>query len=71
MVDPDQGALVGATVTVENAVSHYNHAAVTDADGKFELGNIPFNNYRLTASAPGFESRSQDINVRTPIRMEA
>ncbi len=70
VVDPDQAAIVGATVTVANPVSHYSHDIITDAEGKFELGNLPFNNYHVTANAPGFQTKSQDVNVRTPIPME-
>ncbi|HTX34107.1 MAG TPA: TonB-dependent receptor [Bryobacteraceae bacterium] len=70
VVDPDQAALVGATVTVSNPVSHYSHAIVTDAEGKFELPNLPFNNYHVTAAAPGFQTKAQDVNVRTPIPIE-
>jgi len=69
--DPDQAAIVGATVTVENPVSHYNHSTTTNTEGKFEIGNLPFNNYHVTASAQGFQSSSQDVNVRTPIAVEA
>ena len=71
VLDPDQASIVGATVTVENPVSHYTHSAVTGTDGKYELVNIPYNNYHLTASAPGFQSSSQDVNVRTPVPLEA
>ncbi|MGO9257011.1 MAG: carboxypeptidase regulatory-like domain-containing protein [Bryobacteraceae bacterium] len=70
VLDPDQAAIVGATVTLENPVSHYNRAITTDTEGKFELSNVPFNNYHLSATAPGFESGAQDVNVRTPIPLD-
>jgi hypothetical protein len=71
VLDPDQAAIVGATVTLENPVSHYNRATTTDTEGKFELNNVPFNNYRLSVTAPGFERGAQDVNVRTPIPLDA
>jgi hypothetical protein len=38
--------------------------------GKFEFDNIPFNNYHLTASASGFQSGTQNIDVRSPVPVE-
>ena len=70
VLDSSEAAIVGATVKIENPVSHYSRTVVTDSEGKFAYDNIPFNNYHLTVTAPGFQSARQDANVRTPVPVE-
>src|ERR1700761_4236449 len=70
VVDPSGAAVKGATVQIHNPVSGYNPAAQTDSQGRFELTNIPYNNYHLTASASGFQTIAQDVDVRSPIPLE-
>ena len=43
---------------------------VTDGQGRFELDNVPFNNYHLTVTAAGFQVRVEDVAVRTPVPLE-
>jgi Carboxypeptidase regulatory-like domain len=71
VVDPSGGAIMGATVEIQNPVSHYDKNVQTDAEGNFEFDNIPFNNYHLSASAKGFQGGEQDINVRSPLPVGA
>ncbi len=68
--DPSGAAIPGAAVTIENPVSHYTQATKTDGQGKFEFGNIPFNNYHLVISASGFGAGQKDVDVRSPIPVE-
>jgi hypothetical protein len=68
--EPSGAAIPGATVEIQNPVSHYNRTATTGPQGKFQFDNIPFNNYHTTASARGFQSGEQDINVRSAIPVE-
>jgi hypothetical protein len=70
VVDPSGAAIPGATVTVENPVSHFTGSATTDAQGNFEIHNIPFNNYHATASSQGFNRAAQDVDVHSVIPME-
>ena len=70
VLDPSGAAIKGATVGVLNPVSHYQQSAKTDGQGKFEFDNIPYNNYHLTASAAGFQSAEQDVDVRSPVPVE-
>src|ERR1700761_2694916 len=70
VVDPSGAAVKGATVQIHNPVSGYNPAAQTDSQGRFELTNIPYNNYHLTAAAPGFQAGVQDVDVRSPVPIE-
>src|ERR1700683_4837688 len=69
-VDPSGAVVKGASVEITNPVSHYEQKTVTDSQGKFELDNIPFNNYNLTVAATGFQVNVQDLSVRTPVPLD-
>ncbi len=62
---------MGATVEIQNPVSRYDKRLQTDAQGNFEFDNVPYNNYHLTASAKGFQGGEEDVNVRSPLPVEA
>ncbi len=70
VLDPSGAVIAGTVVTIQNPVSHYVRSATTDAQGKFEFANVPYNNYHLTALAAGFQPATQDINVRSAVPME-
>jgi hypothetical protein len=70
ILDPSGAAVVGASVEISNPVSHYDRKAVTDGQGKFELDNVPFNNYHLTVTAAGFQVNAQDVSVRTAVPLD-
>ncbi len=67
VLDPSGAAVAGASVEVQNPVSHYTQTAQTDNQGNFALTNIPYNNYHLSAIASGFQPATQDVDVRSPI----
>ncbi|MGA2716285.1 MAG: TonB-dependent receptor, partial [Bryobacteraceae bacterium] len=71
VLDPSGAMITGATVEIQNPVSRYDMSAQTDAQGNFEFDNVPYNNYHLSASAKGFQGGEQDINVRSPLPVEA
>jgi len=72
VLDPSGAVIAGAVVTIENPVSHYSRSTVTDSQGKFEFDNLPYNNYHLSAAATatGFQTAAEDINVRSAVPME-
>lgn len=70
VLDPSGAAIPGATVQIQNPVSGYNKSVQTDPQGNFQLNNIPFNSYHLSASAPGFQGAEQDLNVRSQVPVE-
>jgi hypothetical protein len=70
VLDPSGAAIVGATVQIENPVSHYNQTAKTDNQGNFAFVNIPYNNYHLSASASGFQSGTAEADVRSPLPLD-
>ena len=55
VTDPSKAAVPGAKVRIENPVSHHVQEVQTGGDGHFQIPNIPFNPYHLTATASGFE----------------
>ena len=65
--DPSNAAVPGATVSLENPVSHYDQTVKTDAQGTFQLVNIPFNNYHIVVTKEGFANGQLDVDVRSPI----
>ncbi len=70
VVDPSGLAIPAASVEIRNPVSHYDRTVKTDANGKFQFENIPFNNYHTTVTAQGFQQAEQDIDVRSAIPLD-
>ncbi len=71
VTDPSKAAVPGAAVTIQNPVSHYSQTLKTDSQGKFEFNNIPYNNYHVAVSAEGFAPAEKDVDVRSPIPIDA
>jgi hypothetical protein len=67
VLDPSGAAIKGAAVEIQNPISGYNRSAQTDTQGNFEFDNIPFNPYHASVVAPGFQTGSQDVDVRSPV----
>jgi hypothetical protein len=70
ILDPSGAAIPGATVEIQNPVSGYDKSVRSNAQGYFELDNIPFNNYHLSASAAGFQGSEQDVTVRSALPVD-
>jgi hypothetical protein len=70
VLDPSGAAIPKATVEIQNPVSRFSKTARTDAQGNFELDNVPFNPYHMSASASGFVSGTQDLDVRSPLPLD-
>jgi hypothetical protein len=67
-VTDSSGAVIpGATVTVENPVSGLHRSTTTDASGQYQFTNLPFNPYHLNVSMTGFNTLSQDVEVRSVV----
>ena len=69
VLDPSGAAIGGAAVELHNAISNLTGARA-DAQGRFTFDNIPFNSYHLSATAPGFQPGSQDVEVRSAIPLD-
>ncbi|MBV8832391.1 MAG: TonB-dependent receptor, partial [Acidobacteriaceae bacterium] len=70
VLDPSGAAVSGSTVEIENPVSHYNRSVQTDSQGHFEFDNVPFNNYHTTAAAKGFQTGTQDVDLRSTVPVD-
>jgi len=67
--DPSGSSVPGATVEITNPVSGFHRETTTDTDGAFRFTNVPFNPYHLKVAATGFNSHSQDVDVRSTVPM--
>ena len=67
VLDPSGAVVAKATVQIENPISHFTQTVRTDGQGNFQLSNLPFNNYHLTVSAPGFQPATQDVDIRSAV----
>jgi hypothetical protein len=67
VTDASGGAVPGATIEIQNPVSHYSRSTATDADGKFRFANVPFNPYHLVVTADGFAASARDVEVRSSV----
>jgi outer membrane receptor protein involved in Fe transport len=68
IVKDPSGALVrDAKVTVTQPLTGYTQTVQTDQQGAFKLVNIPFNTYKVTAEAAGFQSTEQSIDLESSV----
>ncbi len=65
--DPTGAVVPGAKVEIHNPVSGYDRSAATDTSGTFTIPNVPYNNYHVSVTAPGFASYAQDVDVRSVV----
>src|SRR5712692_10446660 len=65
--DPSGSSVPGAKVAVSNPVCGFHREATTDTDGAFRFTNVPFNPYHLVVTAAGFNSYTQDVDVRSTV----
>jgi hypothetical protein len=70
VLDPSGAVVKGATIQIQNPVSHYNQSVQADGQGRFEFDNIPYNPYHVSAVMTGFETAEQDLDVRSPLPIE-
>jgi hypothetical protein len=70
VLDPTGAVVPNATVEIHNPVSKYDRSTTTDASGRFNFTNIPFNPYHLKVTAAGFAAYAQDVEVRSSVPMD-
>src|SRR6184192_3974838 len=63
VTDPSGALVSGATVQIGNHVSGYTRTTKTDNSGQFRFYNVPFNPYRINATAPGFAATTKSIDI--------
>lgn len=67
VTDPQGNAIPGATISLQNPVSGFNHETKSDGVGSFNFDNVPFGSYHVVISASGFASATADVSVRTAV----
>src|SRR6267154_2609832 len=68
VVKDQSGASVpGAKVEISYPVSGLHRETTSDSDGSFRFTNVPFAPYHLVVTAAGFDSISQDVDVRSAV----
>jgi len=67
VIDPTGAVVTSATVEIHNPVSEFDRTTTTDASGKFEFTNVPFNNYHMTVVAAGFATYVHDVEPRSVV----
>jgi hypothetical protein len=64
VTDPRGAVVVGATITVTDAVTNQTYTAVTDQQGRYKIEGLPAQTYTLVVSAPGFsDARREAVKV--------
>src|ERR1700680_3958055 len=67
VLDPSGAVVPNATVEIHNPVSAFDRSTTTDSAGKFSFPNVPFNPYHLHVTAPGFDQKAQDVEIRSAV----
>src|SRR5579859_4099738 len=65
--DSTGGVIAGAKVEISNPVTGFRRETTTGNDGSFRFTNVPFNPYHLVATATGFNTFTQDVDVRSTV----
>ena len=63
VLDQQQAAMPGVTVTGTNTATGYNRVATTDAEGAYHLTALPVGTYQLKVELTGFQSLTREILV--------
>src|SRR5262249_4003688 len=69
--DTTDAVIAGAKVELKNPITGYSQVRQTDATGSFRFTNIPYNNYHIEVTQPGFAPGTQDVNVRSAVPVAA
>ncbi|WP_321476007.1 TonB-dependent receptor [uncultured Paludibaculum sp.] len=70
VTDPSGAPVAAARVVVRNALTNFERQAESDADGAFQITNIPARNYEVNVSAPGFRAHESTISLSARLTLE-
>ncbi|MBA2340145.1 MAG: carboxypeptidase regulatory-like domain-containing protein, partial [Pyrinomonadaceae bacterium] len=70
VADASGAAVVGASVTLENANDNYRQTVSSDKEGRYTFVNVPFNSYTLTVTQAGFTAARDEVALRTSLPVE-
>ncbi|HWZ42608.1 MAG TPA: carboxypeptidase regulatory-like domain-containing protein [Candidatus Saccharimonadales bacterium] len=63
VADSTGAVLPKATVTATNAETGFSRSATTNANGEYELNQLPAGSYTVAATAQGFQGRQLSLNL--------
>ncbi len=69
ITDPSGAAIAGAQVDITNPLTTFRQTVTSDADGSYRFRQLPFNQYHLTVTAPGFAPFTFDFSIRSAVPM--
>ena len=67
VTDPSGAVIPNASVRLANQVSGFDRTVSTDAQGQFEITNVPFNPYQIIVSVKGFAPTIQNVEIRSSV----
>jgi hypothetical protein len=67
VTDPSGAVIPNASVRLANQVSGFDRTVSTDAQGQFEITNVPFNPYQISVSVKGFAPTIQNVEIRSSV----
>ena len=63
VLDPNGGAVVGATVLLHDKTRGQDHTAETTSAGSYSFPNVPTGTYTMTITASGFSDATGEVVV--------
>ena len=67
VTDTTGAVIPGASVHLANSVSGVDRTATTDGTGQFDIANVAFNTYQISATANGFDRFHQSLDVHSVV----
>ncbi|MBY0507931.1 MAG: TonB-dependent receptor [Bryobacteraceae bacterium] len=67
VIDPSGAAVAGALVEILNPLTNYRQTMRSEADGGYRFRQLPFNQYHLEVTAPGFAPFTSDFAIRSAV----
>src|SRR5882762_9685020 len=71
--DRTQAVVAGARIVATNVQTNFKQETVSTADGSYRILALPAGNYKLTATAPGFQqftATNIDLKVNDQLRID-
>src|SRR5829696_789434 len=74
VVDPQGSPVADVIISIQNALTGFSHQVITSDTGEYQLTNLPFQTYSVTAAKEGFERWTTQVALRTnvphPLRIQ-
>ncbi|MGH9824027.1 MAG: carboxypeptidase regulatory-like domain-containing protein, partial [Blastocatellia bacterium] len=67
VVDSSGAAITAAKVTLSNAVTGFQINTETDQSGGFKFFTVPFNEYKISVEAAGFQTVEQGVDLHSSV----